>query len=106
MYGRKGKLNIVIFMDIHTFNTQFMVSYSQAGGFKEMLYHRKSHMYGRKGNFKVVILWTFTHLKHNLWFSRHTCNYWFYTHSLVVSKRCYITEEDHTCMEEKESETL
>ena len=71
MYGREGKLNIVIFMDIHTYNTQFMVSYSQAGRFKEMLYHRKSHMYGRKGNFKDVILWTFTHLKHNLWFYRH-----------------------------------
>ena len=63
MYGRKGKLNVVIFMDNHTFtcNTQFMVS------------------------------------------STHTCNYFFYTHSLVVSERCYIIEEDHTCMEEKES---
>ena len=57
MYERKGKLNVVIFMDIHTFKTQFMV------------------------------------------LSTHTCNYWFYTHSLVVSERCYIIE-DHTCMKE------
>ena len=61
MYERKGKLNVVIFMDNHTFNTQFMVS------------------------------------------STHTCNYWFYTHFLVVSERCYIIEENHTCMKEKES---
>ena len=36
---------------------------------------------------------TFTQSVHNLWF---------YTHFLVVSERWYITEEDHTYMEEKE----
>ena len=40
---------------------------------------------------------TFTQLIHNLWF---------YTHKLVDSERCYIREEDHTYMEEKESSKL
>ena len=75
MYGRKGKLNVVIFMDIHTYNTQFMVSYSQAGRFKEMLYHRKSHMYGRKSKLNVVIFMDIhTFNTQFMVSSTHTCN--------------------------------
>ena len=32
-----------------------MVLHSHASGFGEMLYYRRSHIYGRKGKFKVLI---------------------------------------------------
>ena len=104
IYGRKGNFKVVILWKldhIHRINTQLIVLYSLSSRFREMLYQRRSHIYGRKGNFKVVILWKLDHIH-----TMNIHNLWFYTHSLVVSERWYITEEDHTYMEEKESSKL